>query len=93
MFSKGSITMYGTYEDLSRSNENFTDMMNIIKMSAEIKVQNENVESFKSTKRKSSKTIVRRLSSIKSTSSSMVIITYIFATLKVFINFFNINHF
>lgn len=85
--------MYGTYEDLSRSNENFTDMMNIIKMSAEIKVQNENVESFKSTKRKSSKTIVRRLSSIKSTSSSMVIITYIFATLKVFINFFNINHF
>lgn len=85
--------MYGTYEDLSRSNENFIDMMNIIKTSAETKVQNENVESFKSTKRKSSKTIVRRLSSVKSTSSSMVIITYIFATLKVFINFFNINHF
>lgn len=81
--------MYGTYEDLFRSNDNFIDMMNVIKMSTEIKMQNENVESFKntSTKRKSSKTIVRRLSSIKSTTSSMVIITYIFATLKV--NFFN----
>lgn len=80
--------MYGTYEDLFRSNDNFIDMMNVIKMSTEIKMQNEN-ESFKntSTKRKSSKTIVRRLSSIKSTTSSMVIITYIFATLKV--NFFN----
>lgn len=81
--------MYGTYEDLFRSNDNFIDMMNVIKMSTEIKMQNENVESFKntSTKRKSSKTIVRRLSSVKSTTSSMVIITYIFATLKV--NFFN----
>lgn len=79
--------MYGTYEDLFRSNDNFIDMMNVIKMSTEIKMQNENVESFKNTKRKSSKTIVRRLSSIKSTTSSMVIITYIFATLKV--NFFN----
>lgn len=81
--------MYGTYEDLFRSNDNFIDMMNVIKMSTEIKMQNENVESFKntSTKRKSSKTIVRRLSSIKSTTSSMVIITYIFAILKV--NFFN----
>lgn len=81
--------MYGTYEDLFRSNDNFIDMMNVIKMSTEIKMQNENVESFKntSTKRKSSKTIVRRLSSIKSTTSSMVIITYIFATLKI--NFFN----
>lgn len=80
--------MYGTYEDLFRSNDNFIDIMNVIKMSTEIKMQNEN-ESFKntSTKRKSSKTIVRRLSSIKSTTSSMVIITYIFATLKV--NFFN----
>lgn len=81
--------MYGTYEDLFRSNDNFIDMMNVIKMSTEIKMQNENVESFKntSTKRKSSKTIVRRLSSVKSTTSSMVIITYIFATLKI--NFFN----
>lgn len=70
--------MYGTYEDLFRSNDNFIDMMNVIKMSTEIKMQNENVESFKntSTKRKSSKTIVRRLSSIKSTTSSMVIITF-----------------
>lgn len=70
--------MYGTYEDLFRSNDNFIDMMNVIKMSTEIKMQNENVESFKntSTKRKSSKTIVRRLSSVKSTTSSMVIITF-----------------
>ncbi|XP_043798521.1 ATP-binding cassette sub-family C member 4-like isoform X2 [Apis laboriosa] len=73
VLDKGSIAMYGTYEDLFRSNENFIDMMNVIKSSAEIKIQNENVESFKntSTKRKSSKTIIRRLSSIKSTTSSM----------------------
>ena len=63
---KGSISMYGTYEELSKSNENFTKIMSRIETSMEAKKQNEASENLE---RRPSRTGVRRLSSVISANS------------------------
>ncbi|XP_017760874.1 PREDICTED: multidrug resistance-associated protein 4-like [Eufriesea mexicana] len=67
---RGFIKMHGTYEELSKSNKDFSDMMNRIKMSTEAKKESkvESENSFRE-RRVSGKNGLRKLSTITSTSS------------------------
>lgn len=71
--------MYGTYAELSRFNEDFVNMMNRIKTSTEARKESEVVEASENSfaEKRPSRNGVRRLSSVVSTNSSVVIITYI----------------
>lgn len=71
--------MYGTYAELSKFNENFVNMMNRIKISTEARKESEIVEASENSfaEKRPSRSCVRRLSSVVSTNSSVVIITYI----------------
>lgn len=64
--------MYGTYEELSKSNENFMKIMNRIETSTEAKKQKEVAEASENLERRLSRNGVRRLSSVISTNSSVV---------------------
>lgn len=64
--------MCGTYEELSKSNENFMKIMNRIETLTEAKKQNKVAEASENLERNSSRSGVRRLSSVISTNSSVV---------------------
>ncbi|KOX72483.1 hypothetical protein WN51_01583 [Melipona quadrifasciata] len=76
VLDRGSISMYGTYKELSKSNENFMEIMNRIETSTEAKKQTEVAEASESLERKLSRNGVRRLSSVISTNSSVVSYDY-----------------
>lgn len=63
--------MYGTYEELSKSNENFIKIISRIETLTEAKNQNK-AEASENLERKPSRSGVRRLSSVISTNSSVV---------------------
>lgn len=71
--------MYGTYAELSKFNVNFVNMMNRIKTSTEARKESEIGEASENffAEKRPSRSGIRRLSSVVSTNSSVVIITYI----------------
>lgn len=71
--------MHGTYAELSKFNEDFVNMMNRIKTSTEARKESEIVEASENSfaEKRPSRSGIRRLSSVVSNNSSVVIITYI----------------
>ena len=69
--------MYGTYEELSESNEDFMEIMNRIETSTEAMKQNEVAEASENLEKRPGRGVVRRLSSVISTNSSVVMTKYL----------------